>query len=328
MSETNTTKNVRDDEIDLLDLFRRIGRRIGRLGESLGKGFLISIVFLIRNWLPLGLSVALGIGASYISKNATESYYTSDLVLKTNTIPASDLISYFNRLHVYCIEQNKNALGKAISVTAQQVNNIIDISAFWIIDQGNDNIADLVDYEDKHDIYDTVNVRMQDRVNIRVRIKEPLELTNVKDGLINFVKSDSLFQLRNRIILRQNRELIARLSYDIIQLDSLQKVKYFEETRSRQPQNGGQMIFLQEQRTQLVYEDIYSLYERKQNLELQYDLYEEIVTVLSDFSLPANRDNGVFYYGKIIIPLFFFITLMILILIYNRKNLRDIYHRY
>jgi hypothetical protein len=150
----------------------------------------------------------------------------------------------------------------------------------------------------------------------------------VKDGLIKFIKSDSLFQLRNRIILRQNRELIARLNYDIIQLDSLQKVKYFEETRSRQPQNGGQMIFLQEQRTQLVYEDIYNLYKRKQDLELQYVLYEEIVNVLSDFSLPANRDNGVLYYAKIIIPLFFFITLLVLILIYNRKNLRDIYHRY
>ncbi len=328
MSETNNTRNVRDDEIDLLDLFRRMGRSLGKLGTSIVKGILITIVFLIRNWLPLGLSIALGIGASYFSRTTSESYYTSDLVLRTNTIPASDMISYLNRLHVYCIDKNTTALSNSINVTPNQVDNIIDISAFWVIDKGNDSIPDLVDYDNRHDVYDTVNVRMEDRVNIRVRIKEPLELTNVRDGLVKFIKSDSLFQQRNRIILRQNRELIARLNYDIIQLDSLQKVKYFEETRNRQPQNGGQMIFLQEQRTQLVYTDIYRLYKRKQVLELENDLYREIVTILSDFSLPANRDNGMMFYGKVIIPLFFFITLLVLILIYNRKNLQDIYHKY
>jgi hypothetical protein len=74
MSETNNTKNVRDDEIDLLDLFRRIGRSLANLGNSIGKGILITIVFLLRNWLPLGLSIALGIGASYFSKTTSESY--------------------------------------------------------------------------------------------------------------------------------------------------------------------------------------------------------------------------------------------------------------
>ena len=52
------------------------------------------------------------------------------------------------------------------------------------------------------------------------------------------------------------------------------------------------MIFLQEQKTQLVYTEIYSLYYQKQKLEGERDLYNDIVTVLSDFSVPAKRDNG------------------------------------
>ena len=80
------------------------------------------------------------------------------------------------------------------------------------------------------------------------------------------------------------------------------------------------MIFLQEQKTQLVYPDIYSLYSQKQKLESDRDLYKDIVTVLSEFSLPAKRDNGIMYYGKYLIPSFFIFTLLILILLANWKK--------
>ena len=131
-----------------------------------------------------------------------------------------------------------------------------------------------------------------------------------------------------RGVTSQDRELLARYSYDIEQLDSLQKVKYFEETRNRQPQSGGQMIFLQEQRTQLVYPDIHSLTRSKQNIDSEIELYDDIVTVLSDFSILARRDNGGLYYGKKFIPIFFFGTLLILILIHNRKKIKEIFEKY
>ena len=58
MSEnTSNNKNVRDDEIDLLDLFRRLGNTLNQWVNALGKAFLISVVFLLKRWLPLGLSI-------------------------------------------------------------------------------------------------------------------------------------------------------------------------------------------------------------------------------------------------------------------------------
>jgi len=328
MSENATNKNVRDDEIDLLDLFRRMGRTLNRIANALGRAFLITMVFLLRRWLPLGLSIFLGLGISYLLKTTTASYYTSDLVLRNNTVSNADMISYINRLHTYSIENNTQALKEALSVTPSQVNNIVDIGAFWIIDKGNDGIPDIVDYENKNNIYDTLNVRMKDRLAIRAKVKSPQELSILENGILKFINSDSLFQQRNQVRLRQNLELLKRLNYDILQLDSLQKIKYFEETKIRQPQNGGQMIFLQEQKTQLIYTDIYTLYSRKQGLESERDLYKGIVTVLSDFSLPAIRDNGGFYYSKRIIPVFFCLTLLILILLANRKKLEEVYRRY
>jgi hypothetical protein len=328
MSENSTNKNVRDGEIDLLDLFRRMSRTLRSWANSLGKAFLITIVFLLKRWLPLGLSIALGVGASYLIRIKTDSAYTADLILRNNQVANSDIISYLNRLHTYCREKNRQALQEAISISPQQVNNIIDISAFWIIDMKNDGIPDYVDYKNAQNVYDTLNVRMQDRLDIRVKIKSPQELTLVRNGILSFIEKDSLFQQRNRVRLRQNREMLSRLNYDILQLDSLQRIKYFEETKSRQPQGSQQMIFLQEQKTQLIYTDIYPLYKEKQSLESERDLYYGIVTVLSDFSIPAQRENGTMYYCIKIIPVFFCLTLLLLIVWANRRKLGEIYKKY
>jgi hypothetical protein len=341
MSENSTLKkDVRDDEIDLLDLFRRIGRALTRLGKTLGRAFLISVVFLFKRWLPLGLSIAAGIGVSYFLKATSTSFFTSDLVFRNNLAimdklkmrdnsgTTSEIISKINKLHSLCSGNNTSTLSQALSIKQESVKNISDISAFWIIDESKDGIPDYVDYKGNHNVHDTTNIRMQDRLDVRVKINSPQDLNLIRDGIIKFIENDSLYQQRNRLRMSQNHELLARLGYDIKQLDSLQKVKYFEETRNTKPISGGQIVFLQEQKTQLVYGDIYSLYSRKQELESEKDLYKGVVTVLSDFSLPTRRDNGAMYYGKNLIPLFFFLTLLILIIIANRGKLEDIFKKY
>ena len=308
--------------------------------NALGRAFLISVIFLLRRWLPLGLSIIAGIVVSYLLKSASVSFYTSDMVFKNNLAlmdkktlidnsgTTSEIISKINKLHNFCHDNNLPALSGALSMKPDMAKNISDISAYWIIDQSRDGIPDFIDYRGNHNSADTVNIRMQDRLAIRAIINSPQDLSLVRDGIIRFVSDDSLFQQRNRLRLKQNQDLLGRINYDIIQLDSLQKVKYFEETRNIRPASGGQIVFMQEQKTQLVYGDIYSLYARKQLLESERDLYKGIVTILSDFSLPARRDNGGLYYGKFIIPLFFAIALLILIILANRRKLDEIFKKY
>jgi len=328
MSETTDTKNTGNDEIDLLDLFHRMGRAIVKISKAIGKGILISIIFLLRKWLPLLLSVLFGISVAYILTLTLPSSYSSDMVLRLNAETPSRMIAYINKLHTYCEENNLSALSNALSIPENEIKNISDISAFWIVDLGHDGTPDLIDYSNNHNLFDTVNIRMADRFDIRVKINAPQELIQVKNGLINFIKADSLFQQRNRIRLRQYQENLTRINYDILQLDSLQKVKYFEETRNMQPKNGGQMIFLQEHNTQLIYSDIYALYAKKQAIESEQALYKDITTVLSEFTIPIKRINGGVFYAVKIVPVFFVLILLLLIILANRKKLEEVYRKY
>ena len=339
MSEITNNRNVKDDEIDLLDLFRRIGRGLVRWGNALGRAFLISVAFLLRRWLPLGLSIVAGIAVSYILISTSASFFTSDLVFRNNLVQldkktsrdnsgtTSEIFSKINKLHTFCSEGNSIALAKALSMKPESVRNISDISAFWIIDLNKDGIPDYVDYNGTY-VYDTVNVRMVNNLDVRTKFNSGLDLNQVRDGIIKFIESDTLNQQRNRLRIRQNNDMLERLTYDIQQLDSLQKVKYFEETRNMKPAAGGQIVFMQEQKTQLVYTDIYNLYTRKQLLEAERDLYKGIVTVINDFSSPTLRNNGTRYYGKQVIPIFFCATLLVLIFLANRKKLNEVFKKY
>jgi hypothetical protein len=328
MSENMSTKNTRDDEIDLMEVLRRLGQALTKLSIAIGRGILRTIVFLIRKWIPLSISIIIGLVLSRLTEKQSISTYSSDMTLRCNGLYTSDVVAYVNRLHQYSLEKNKPALKEALSLSDESVGNIVEIGAYWIIDLMKDGIPDYVDYRNSHNVYDTLNIRMHDRLDVRVRIVSPQELSKLRDGIVRFIENDSLFQQRNRVRMRQNAEMIRRLDYDIKQLDSLQKVKYFEETRRNQTKNGGQIVFLQEQKTQLIYDDIYNLYNRKNDLELDRDLYSDIVTVFSDFSIPAKRENSTVYYGRVIIPLTFCLTLLLLVIIENRKKIKEIYRKY
>jgi len=328
MSEELKSNNVKNDEIDLLDLFNRIGRWFGRIFKGILKAFLVSFFFLLKKWFWLGLSLAIGVGGSYFLKYSSEKFYSSEMTVRSNVTSNSDIIAYVNKLHTFCNEKNFSELASALSLDESKVKYVKDVEAFWVVDRGRDGIPDYVDYRKNHDPLDTINVIMYDRFVVRVRTTIPQELGEIRNGIISYIEKNQFFQQQNELRKRQNEALLARFDYEIESLDSLQKVKYFEESRRLQPKEGGQMIFLQEYKTQLLHDDIYNMYIRRQEVERQLTIYSGIVTVLSEFTPPARPVNRALYYGKYLIPSLLVLMILLLIIADNREKLRQAYMKY
>lgn len=328
MSKNSNEHDSHNDEIDLLELFRRLGRTLSKWFRALGTGFLVVVVFFIKNIIPLIFSIIIGVGISYLMKWITKPVYLSEITLRSNTVPNADMISYFNRLSIFINQKNFSELSASLSLTPEKAARIKKVAAYWVIDKNRDLIPDYVDYRNKYNVYDTINKRMQDRFVVDVILSDPKLFKEISQGFIQYTRKNSLFQMENDLRLRNMDELLIRLKYDIEQLDSLQKVKYFEETRNRIPEKGGQIIFLQEQKTQLVYEDIYNLYKRKQSFDEQKEVYPDILTLITDFYQPIRRYNGGTYYGIVVIPVIFALTLIYLIIKRNRKKIKEILYKY
>ena len=178
---------------------------------------------------------------------------------------------------------------------------------------------------------DTVKKRMWDTFVVRARLTVPKEFPLLSDKILEYARQNPLFQQKNQVRLVQNKEIQVRLIYDISQLDSLQKIKYFEETRKKlSPPSGGKLVFLQEKNapTELIYDNIYTLYSRKQAIDAELELYNNVITLLDDFTQPNRPINGIIYYGKYIIPTLFMLCFILLILIDQRKKLQEIFRKY
>lgn len=328
MAENPENKPARNDEIDLLDLFRRMGNGLSRLFQKLGIAIVISIVFMFRNWIWLTISVALGIGLSFIMKNSLEDFYSSEMTISSNAVTANEVISYTNKLHTFCLENNKEELAKALGLDQSKISMVKDIQAFKMIHKSKDGIPDYLDYTDRRSISDTLDAIMNDRLSISVNTSSPKELSEIKNGIFRFIEQNPFFAKQNAIRMTQNNEIIIRMDYDIKQLDSLQKIKYFEETKNKTAEKGGQLVFLQEQKTQLIYDEIYQLYIRKKYYEKQKDVFSGVITLLSDFTVPTKPKNGALYYGKTLIPIFFIVCIIVLVVFHNRKRLMETYNKY
>ncbi|NLA49789.1 MAG: hypothetical protein GX876_10045 [Bacteroidales bacterium] len=318
----------KDDEIDLIDIFSRTSKRIRNFSNSAGRSILHIIFFLFRNSLWLAASILLGTCMSYIIKLSSDNFYSSTITLTTNAIPNSEMISYINKLHTYCKEKNYGTLASEMGLSPEEAGIIRDIEAFWIIDMGRDNIPDYIDFRGRYKVSDTINSRMQDRFAVRVKTKDPQELPKIRNGIISYINNNSFFQNQNKLRLSQTDDMMARIDYEIKQLDSLQKVKYFEESRRLVPKEGGQMIFLQDYKTQLLYGDIANLIREKQALETVKTIYADLTTLLSDFTQPLKPVNGTLYYGKVIIPLVTFLAIIMILFIKNRDYVAEIYKKY
>jgi len=324
MSEQPTNKNVNNDEIDIFEFVNRIGAVLRKWANAIGRAILITTVFLIKRWIPLSLTIIVGLLISYTLKELSPSVYTSDLVFRNNAVDNEQIIAYVNRIRSIA---DKSVLSEALNISKETSDNIISIGAFWVIDLNRDSIPDKVDYANNHNVHDTVNVRMKDRFNVQARLKSLQDLNTVRDGLIYYINNNQFFQEKNRIRLNQLSEKIDRMNIDISRIDSLQKVKYFEETR--QVQSSGQIVLNQAQnQMQLLHKDINDLMKEKHLLETEMNVYNQIVTVLNDFTIPVVRTNNLYFFAKKVLPTMFIPVLLILIFIARRAAIKRIFEKY
>ena len=315
-----------NDEIDLLELFNKMGKGTKRFLINIWDIFLKVTVFFIRKSPYLIAFIILGFLVALLKFNTSERFYSSDMILRSNSVNNADMIAHINKLHFYGEEDNKQALAQSLNLDSSEVANLVGIEAFWIIDINRDGIPDLVDDRNRYD-QDTTVTHMSSRFDIRVKTLQPQSLDKVKDGILYHINTNRFFEKNNRIRLIQLRERIAKTQTELSELDSLQNYKYFEE-RQKGKFSEGQMVFLSEQETKLYHGSVFELYGSKQSLDRELDIYSDIVTVLDDFTPPAQPENSYLHIAKKWVIVCFLLGLVIVVVLSFRKDLISVYRKY
>lgn len=295
--------NQRNDEIDLLELFRLIGRKTGQFFIWIVRSFLLIIAFFVRNALIIGIFIVVGGLIGFVKFKTSKPYYTSEMTLRTNAIKAGDFISYVNRIHSLFQDRNIPQLASILEIEDSTVSQIRDIQAYWIVDVNKDGVGDYTDYKNHFNLKDTTQARLDDRVTVEVSVFQQDAFDKLKSGLHNYMVSSSWVNEINANRIEQLNGLIRQINQQLSKLDSLENFEYFQKDMLPEVKDG-QIVFMNEQETKLFHDDIIRLLRLKQNYEKELTVYKDPITVIEDFTPLTRAANPFSKYAMIFVLIF------------------------
>jgi hypothetical protein len=319
--ESNPRQSRKNEEIDLLQLFKSFGDFIVKVFKGLFNSLLMFVIFSIRKWIYLVLAGIFGLGLSYLLSKTLQDLYYSNLVLKSNVVQNQEMISYINRLGSLTSENNYPVLGVALNMPGEKAELIHNLSAFWFIDLNSDGIVDGPDYNSKY-MTDTNVTKVVWKFGIRATVTDPSIFSELESGIISYVNSSDYFIRMNEVRLANLEEIIEQTDKEVEKLDSLQKKEYFQlENTTRLKE--GQLVFTNDPEITLLHSDLLNLVKDKQRSQTEFEIHSGIISVLEDFIVSQIPENNTSYYARKIVPWFFAITYILLLIIAFRKKIAE-----
>jgi len=292
-----------NEEIDLLELFSRMGQSIKRFFVWLYNLLTSFLLLLIRKsvWI-ISFSIA-GAFVGYSFYQNTPRFYSSQMVAISNSMNNNVIVNSINLLNDLFESKNYNVLANYLSISPQMAEKIKSIGAYYGIDLNKDEITDYVDYDKKYNPKDTTQKRLTDIFYLKISVYDETIFTNVRDGIKKYINTNPYIVENNNVRKQQDVTLIELYKKQIKKLDSLQKVQYFEVPKLQKGGNN-QLVLLNEKEIKLYHTDIINLYNAQLYLEKQLILNPDPVTVIQDFTQLAKADNPLIKFLKTWVVIF------------------------
>jgi len=289
------TTEKRNDEIDLIELFQKMGNGIKNLLNSFLNLLYSILLFFIRKSILILIIILLGLAYGYVKYKTSPRYYSSSIEAYSNAISSIDMINYVNNIHELFKENNNVGLQSKLELDTLLLAKIKDVKAFKVIDFNDDGVTDLIDYNEKYLTSDTLV--SESRFVVKVEVFDAHIFPVIQESILSYIDQNSYINKLNSIRKDQLQELILKLNTEVASLDSLKKVEYFT-TGEKLKTQAGQLLVMNEKATQLYHNQIINLYKQKQALERTLELRTEPITIIQDFSALSTVENKLMKYFK------------------------------
>ena len=289
MDNQNAPKPSSSDEIDLIELFNRMGKSMIK-GFSWVLNLLLKFFLLILSkalWIVsfMFIGIALGIAVFYV----TPRFYSSQMMASANSTNNGIVINAINQLNDLFKAANYTAAAQNLNISIEQAMKIKSIQAFYGIDINHDNIPDYVDYDNLYNPKDTTTKRLPDIFYVMVKVYDKDVFAPVRDGIKKYIFSNPYIAENNDIRKEQTASMIVAYDKEIQKLDSLQKDYYFNQLT--QKAGNGQIIFLNEKDVKLFHKEMLGLVAQKQVLQKTLAVNPDPITVIQDFTQLTRAVN-------------------------------------
>ncbi|HPD95984.1 MAG TPA: hypothetical protein PLA24_08820 [Tenuifilaceae bacterium] len=299
MDKEQQNKQQTPDEIDLIELFNKMGRGIKNGTLWLLKQIKLLIILLIRKSLWIIIFGIIGLFIAYFLFTNSKRYYASELTATSNSVNSTYIINSVNLLNDLFKEQNYKIASDYLALSLDEVKKIKSIKSFYGIDVNGDGVPDYVDYANKY-VYnpkDSIIKRLKDYFYVDIEVYDENIFSKARDGIINYIQRNPYVVQNNNERVRKNATLIVSYDNEIKKLDSLQKIEYFKIPLD-QKAASNQMVILNEKTKELYHDQILKLEKTRLYYQGQNELYGDPITIIQDFTPLSKAENPYMQYAK------------------------------
>lgn len=313
--EENNSKEI--NLLQLITLFFDWLKKIG-LGILNLIGYILQLTFRHRITLIIIIGICVAVG-QYMTRKSTRIYKAEAMAMIYGS-DAQTVKEVSRQLENSLSSNNLISLATKLSLPDSVANNIDEISSFYVIDYMKDSVADIIDFKNKHSLSDTVNVRMRDRIYLRVKTKSIAQVPLVQAALLNYFNNSKVLKSEFESKKAGLIQKIKICDTEFTRIDSLAKVSYFKEN-DKQLSFDNNKLLLGEQRKQLFSIELLRLLEIKSAAQYKLSEYNQPIDIPANFVVNPVPLNGRVKYGIYSILIGYALVLLISIFIENYKKI-------
>ncbi|MCB0476204.1 MAG: hypothetical protein KDC69_11040 [Flavobacteriaceae bacterium] len=331
-----TQNNPQNEEIDLGNLFKVIGKGFSNLFNAIGnflKGlfhfFILLLIFFRKNAFKLGIAVIIGAIIGFILDTTSPKIYSSTMVVEPNFKSTQQLYNNINFYNELVKQKDTTLLSQLFNISEKEAASLkgFDIEP---IKNENEKYEQFNEFIEKVDTTTVKNVDIEEFKKgftvydytyhkIKVKSADNAIFGKLNEPIINSIQSNSYFKnqkLINDQNLVQNEKVLLN---SLVQVDTLRKIYNEVLIKEANKAETGTTITLAEGAKKTNELELF-----EENLKLNRELINnnkeraetaEILNVVSDFNPVGTKERGLFKKNTVLIGLGFGLLMLLIILL-------------
>lgn len=300
-------------EMDLFDLFEKIGSKCKEWCCEFGNAMLWLIRFKLKNWLVLSVFTIVGFVLayySYIPENRIKYAEFRIQVNGTNSFAVHDIVKVLNQKVDF--DGGNQLLAQTLGLDQKIVAPVKKIEPFYVIDLNKNKTPDFVDYNVAFE-EDTLSHRIPYFLNIRMEVKGLSDYDVIQKEIVEYLKEDPYLKAEGKERIRVIKDQITVLDDEIAALKNLRDKELLNNKISLDFKKSSFIVESSSYSDKIVEleKDKSVLYE---NLSLQYD----VVTNYSNV-LVYNKRTNLFIFVSRMLPVILLGFLLALLITYRKE---------
>lgn len=273
---------MENKEYDLLDLLKWCW---GVLLQYVCRPLLFLIRFGFKQWKVLAVAAVFGVALSFILPACFYKKYSGSVLVGNNVCHTNDFINAVTSLQL----EDRQVLAHKLNVPFDSLYKLQKVAAHYVYSRDSVGTGYNVNYKDvekytiypiKHNIF-CLEVVATDSVFVR----------EISEKVLDYISNEAYVKSANELRVSSIKRNIEVLKEEIVMMDSLRKIEYFEKSRRNIVSSSQSSAMLVQQQTRLMHSEIIDLNSRLASAEGVLQFNAEPLQIMAPLSVNAIPEN-------------------------------------